>query len=354
VVSRTKPFFSIVIPTYNRARYLAGSIRLLLRQSFRDFEIIVSDNHSTDKTESIMQGFRDTRIRYFRNSTNIGAVKNQQRAIRYAKGEYLLLLGDDDYLLFDSCLKQLHDLIRRTHVGFIRIRLLEQYKDGMQLVQQLQRATEDFAIAPTDDALKILQFLDETLVSMMTGLVIKNNKWIKLDFLDTLDTPWIPLIYKTIQEYGGYFASHIYSVVRWSVDPGQRGAYEAYMVRNSRIALEPELRFVIQETKFEDKNNVRKFILLRYVGNIPAIKLYTNNINCLRLVRRLLELDHSFVYSLRFWLLFIGSLLIPKQGFILIRTLWHKRADLIKHSVSKSEIFKRHAFLEQTYFAGFS
>lgn len=70
------PTVSIGLFVYNGERFLPKSLDSLLRQTFRDFELIISDNASTDRTEEICRGYAatDDRIRYYRNQKNMGAV----------------------------------------------------------------------------------------------------------------------------------------------------------------------------------------------------------------------------------------------------------------------------------------
>ena len=68
---------TIAIPTYNRAdNYLKQALSSALVQTYRNIEIIVSDNCSTDNTESVVKNFKDSRIRYFKQKKNIGPYKN--------------------------------------------------------------------------------------------------------------------------------------------------------------------------------------------------------------------------------------------------------------------------------------
>jgi len=60
-----KPFFSIVIPTYNRGNYLKLAIKSILRQNYDDYEIIITDNASTDNTKEVIYSFRNKKIKYF-------------------------------------------------------------------------------------------------------------------------------------------------------------------------------------------------------------------------------------------------------------------------------------------------
>ena len=105
----TEPVVSIAMPTYNRAdSYLKEAIQCALNQTYQNFEIIVSDNCSSDETESVVKSFQDTRLRYFRQTENIGSKNNCNFCLAQARGKYFLLLFDDDRIdadFLDICLK---------------------------------------------------------------------------------------------------------------------------------------------------------------------------------------------------------------------------------------------------------
>ncbi|HBR14223.1 MAG TPA: hypothetical protein DD723_01580 [Candidatus Omnitrophica bacterium] len=96
----TIPKVSILIPTYNGARYLAATLESALSQSFGDFELIVCDDGSKDETVSIVRDYqkKDHRIRFFQNPTNLGLVQNWNHALMLAQGEWIKYLFQDDLL----------------------------------------------------------------------------------------------------------------------------------------------------------------------------------------------------------------------------------------------------------------
>lgn len=93
-----KPRVSIGLPVYNGEPYLVESIESILAQTFTDFELIICDNGSTDRTEEICRGYqvRDSRVRYHRNSTNLGVFGNHARTFSLASSEYFFWAADDD------------------------------------------------------------------------------------------------------------------------------------------------------------------------------------------------------------------------------------------------------------------
>jgi glycosyltransferase involved in cell wall biosynthesis len=92
------PRVSIGVPVYNGERYLATALDGLLAQTFTDFELIISDNASTDATAEICARYaaRDQRIRYSRSAENIGGAANWGRVFHLATGEYFMWAAHDD------------------------------------------------------------------------------------------------------------------------------------------------------------------------------------------------------------------------------------------------------------------
>jgi glycosyltransferase involved in cell wall biosynthesis len=90
--------FSICIPNYNYERYLGRTIQSVRDQAGADFEILVSDNASTDGSLEIVRGFADSRIRWHVNKCNVGFAGNLDRAARLADGDRMLMLSSDDLM----------------------------------------------------------------------------------------------------------------------------------------------------------------------------------------------------------------------------------------------------------------
>ena len=89
---------SVIIPTYNRSWGLKLAIESVLVQGFRDYELIVVDDCSTDDTVESVEKFDDDRIRFYRQEQNVGMVANWGTGLRLAKGEFVSFLMDDDQL----------------------------------------------------------------------------------------------------------------------------------------------------------------------------------------------------------------------------------------------------------------
>jgi glycosyltransferase involved in cell wall biosynthesis len=106
-VNPNLPRVSIGFPVYNGEDYVSEALDSLLTQTFTDFELIISDNASTDRTGEICRSYAavDPRIRYYRNAANVGPVKNFHRVFELARGEYFKWAHHDDRIAPDFLLK---------------------------------------------------------------------------------------------------------------------------------------------------------------------------------------------------------------------------------------------------------
>jgi glycosyltransferase involved in cell wall biosynthesis len=94
------PRVSIGMPVFNGEKYLKEALESILAQTYSDFELVISDNASNDRTEQICREYaaKDSRIRYYRNEKNIGAPKNFNRVFELSSGEYFKWAACDDVL----------------------------------------------------------------------------------------------------------------------------------------------------------------------------------------------------------------------------------------------------------------
>lgn len=99
---------SIIMPSYNTAKYIGKTIQSVLNQTYTNWELIIVDDCSTDNTDEIIAGFlSDSRIRYLKNDVNGGAAVSRNYALREAKGKWIAFLDSDDLWLPQKLEKQI-------------------------------------------------------------------------------------------------------------------------------------------------------------------------------------------------------------------------------------------------------
>lgn len=125
---KSQPQLSIGLPVYNGEKFIQASLDALLNQTFSDFELIISDNASTDNTEEICRNYatKDQRIRYYRNPSNIGCACNFNRVFELSQSKYFKWAAYDDLHAPDflgQCIQVLEEnpnyILCHSHTYFI-------------------------------------------------------------------------------------------------------------------------------------------------------------------------------------------------------------------------------------------
>jgi len=105
------PFFSIIVPTYNRVTLLKETLTTVTQQLFRDFEVIVVDNGSSDSTEDYANIFtRDKRFKYIRSKINNERSWSRNKGLGVANGKFVTFLDSDDFM-YPNCLEAARDFV---------------------------------------------------------------------------------------------------------------------------------------------------------------------------------------------------------------------------------------------------
>jgi glycosyltransferase involved in cell wall biosynthesis len=114
-------YFSIIIPVFNRQDQIGKCVRSILNQNFQNFEIILIDDNSKDKTLDICEKIKkeDDRVKILSNKKNLGVGKTRNRGILKAKGKYILFIDSDDEIKRNSLLKIAKETSKNKGINFI-------------------------------------------------------------------------------------------------------------------------------------------------------------------------------------------------------------------------------------------
>lgn len=188
------PFFSVVIPAYNRANFLTRTIHSVLKQTETDFELLLVDDGSTDQTKELITALseKDARIRYIhQENAERGAARNN--GIRLAKGEWIVFLDSDDEFLEDHLSTLKKHILQDPSIQLIasRYTICEHGKNIVQSMGELQPGKINFSsllkgnpfacnIALKKSNPSLVLFREERIYSSMEDWIfILSNTWSK-------------------------------------------------------------------------------------------------------------------------------------------------------------------------------
>lgn len=124
------PKLSVIMPVFNAERFLEQSVRSILNQSFRDFELIVIDDGSTDDTVNIINSFHENRIVLVINENRLGLPESLNKGINLAKGEYIARMDADDIADKQRLEIQYQFLLKNPELGIVSSKVLLIDKKG--------------------------------------------------------------------------------------------------------------------------------------------------------------------------------------------------------------------------------
>jgi glycosyltransferase involved in cell wall biosynthesis len=110
------PTLTVLMPVYNSAKFLDQAIESILNQSLKDFEFIIIDDCSTDNSVAIIEGYNDTRIRFYKNESNLGISATLNKGIELANSEWIARMDSDD-ISYPDRLQRQYDFISQHPEG---------------------------------------------------------------------------------------------------------------------------------------------------------------------------------------------------------------------------------------------
>lgn len=110
---------SIIIPTYNRFEQLRVLLNSIFNQTYQNFEIILIDDTSSDKTSEVYGNYHDTRLKYYRNYENLGMGLNRQKGYNLSHGDYIIFCDDDDYFIDNNYFFDLITIFKDENINLV-------------------------------------------------------------------------------------------------------------------------------------------------------------------------------------------------------------------------------------------
>lgn len=303
--------FSVLIPTYNMAAVIPETLRSILRQSYRNFEIIIGDNGSSDDTEKIVKRIiasnKGRKITYYRNASNIGYGKNLEKCRKLAKGEILFLMAADDVLAVDA-LEQANKAFQDWQVGAV---IRPYYCFDRDFLQSVRKTVpidpkRDRTFSITDGYEEFSKFFEA--VGLLSGLAIR-KKYLRRGF-DNDD--YIAHAYPFAQVSRDYKIVYLkdYTVAGRLTHSTTRSSSSLY----ARSPLECWLRMF--EWAYSDMPEVRKNAIRWTCTTTPVSFIQIRKTARFRYLLREILLCIKYyppvVLQPSYWFFSVGTVLLPK------------------------------------------
>ncbi len=306
--------FNILIPTYKGANVIKDTLKSILSQSFKNFEIIIQDDSSNDNIKEVIKSFNDKRIKFFRNRKNLGYPKNLEAARKHAKGDIIYLMGQDDILGKDALLNtykafKLSDdigAVTRPYFWFdkninIPVRAKEQLNPKKN---EIVKITDN-----PKSVIAVFKTLDQ-----LSGLAYR-KKYMDLPFHQDVFPCHVYPFASIFKKHPVVFLKDYNVAVRIATSQTRfvSSIYDKSPIKSwkemfDNIFYEPEFKKVHDYC-------IKDFVAVNYVGLIQ-IKNYSYYKNLLREIGYLIKYRWQNIFNPSFWFFSLGCMIIPP--FILI------------------------------------
>ena len=133
---KKEPKISVIISTYNREKYIGHAIDSVLNQTYKNVEIIVIDDCSTDNTEEYLKKYKN-KLRYYKNEVNCGCGISRKRGMEYAQGDYIIFLDDDDKYICNKYFEEAINILEKDKkIGLVAAAHYVRFTEGNKLEEK--------------------------------------------------------------------------------------------------------------------------------------------------------------------------------------------------------------------------
>ena len=301
------------MPVYNNASLIGETIKSILSQSFQDFEIIISDDCSTDDTIEVIKKFKDKRIKIYRNKKNLGYGKNLQVLRKLIKGDILFLMGQDDILLKNALLKTYQAFLLGEEIGAVTRPYYWFDEDVRKPIRAVTAYDEkkDRVISIFDGEREVQKIFES--VGQLSGLAYR-VKYMDTDFHQDIFPAHIYPFASITKKYKIVFLKDYTIAVRISVSMS-RTSTRTYHVSPTKSWLKM-LNTVYQGDKYQEvKKTAVNQVAANFIG-LVQIKNYGTFQYLIREIFIMLRLHPLSILNLKFWFFSLGTIFIPRRILI--------------------------------------
>ena len=279
--------FSVCMPVYNGEKIVEPTIRSILNQSFDNFELIIVDDCSEDKSSEVIKNIKDKRIKYFRNEKNLGYSGNIEKCRQKASGDIIYLMGQDDIMADDTLLNTYFAFVSNDDIGAVTRPYYwfdEDINSPVRIKKQLN-PDRDEIITIKDNPQKIVKMF-ETL-DQLSGLAYR-RKYMDLPFHKDIFPCHVYPFASIFKKHPVVFLKDYNIAVR--ISTSQTRSLSSIYEKSPIKTWEEMFDNVFYEKNFQKikKYLIKNFVAVNYVG-LVQIKNYAKFRYLLREIWMLLK-----------------------------------------------------------------
>lgn len=307
--------FSVCIATYNMGFLIGRTLDDILAQSFNNYEVIVSDNASTDDTQKVVESHKDGRIRYFKNESNVGYAANLNLCVQRACGDIIFLMSAKSRISQDALEQTCRAFSLSDDVGAVTRPYYWYGEDLGQVVRAKDRFAEnvDLIVSVHDDPEHIIEVFKT--VDNPGGLAFR-KKYLDMPFHED---PFVEFIYPfaSILKKHKVVLLKNYTMACPALE--YSGSQNPLVYKKSPVQCWVDMfETVFNEPEFKSLKErcISDFVAVNYVG-LAQVRNYGGFRCLIREIAQLIKYRKANLLCVKFWVYSIGSIVIP--SFILKR-----------------------------------
>ncbi len=328
---KSKPFFSIFVPSYNNSQTITDTLNSIKNQTFTDFKIILRDDGSKDNTLKIVEKYQEPRLKIYKNPKNLGYSGNLNRGIKDCTGQYIFLMAGDD-LLDKNTLKLYFEALKRNPQAGVITRPYYwfdyDYRKPVRLKQTIGSITEEL-ISINDSKEKLFKLFSS--LDQLSGLCLKRE----LIHIDFCKEPWISHAYPWLDIFKNHpaiFIKEYILAVRIGFSATRSNIYQ----KSPMVCWKEMLDTIFFEKRFQKIKNIiiSDFVGINYIG-LVQIRNYGSFSSYIKEVINLVKFRKANLINIKFYLMVLITLLTPP---IILRKITDKFKTHLYSKVISSKI----------------